>query len=52
MINQLDLFGSAAPSPARRPARPDTALLLAMSADHSNAIEVRLPPRKVEVSNG
>lgn len=38
MINQLDLFGTAAPSPARRPACPDTALLLAMSADH-----MRLP---------
>ena len=36
-MNQLDLFGTAASSPARRPAKPDTALLLAMSDDHAPA---------------
>lgn len=36
-MNQLELFGTAAPSPARRPAKPDTALLLAMSDDHAPA---------------
>lgn len=36
MIAQLDLF-AAAPVTPRRPARPDTALLLAMSADHTPA---------------
>lgn len=36
-MNQLDLFGTAAPSPARRQPRADTALLLAMSADHITA---------------
>lgn len=33
-MNQLDLFGSAA-APTRGPARPDTAMLLAMSPDHA-----------------
>ncbi len=36
-MHQLDLFSAAAPSPARRPAKADTALLLAMSADHTTA---------------
>lgn len=37
MTQQLDLFGTAAPASARRPAKADTALLLAMSADHTTA---------------
>lgn len=44
MTAQLDLFGTAAPSPARRPARPDTALLLAMSGDHTRAQQSPAPP--------
>lgn len=43
MIAQLDLFGTAAPSPARRQARPDTALLLAMSADHTTTAATAQP---------
>jgi hypothetical protein len=44
VIAQLDLFGTVAPAPARRPARPDTALLLAMSDDHAPAAKSPPPP--------